>query len=117
VRWLKLLARLPHTYRTWLGDGHTIPNGDPPQPLSAGSRFVGFVVGHAASLADDDEVARTASGKVIQLYAIYPLHADELTFKLERGWGELADRLAAADVSDVIEPDRRSVVATKPKRR
>jgi len=28
--WLWKLARFPHEYRTWLGYGHTVPNGDPP---------------------------------------------------------------------------------------
>ena len=28
VRQLKYLARLPHKHATWLGFGHTIPNGD-----------------------------------------------------------------------------------------
>ncbi len=32
VRLLKTLARLPHEYDTWLGFGHTIPNGHPAEP-------------------------------------------------------------------------------------
>lgn len=108
VRWLKMLARLPHEYRTFLGDGHTIPNGDPPVPI-ADTRFVGFVVGAPASLPDDDDVARTPDGKEIHLHAIYPLFADEMDFKLQRGWGELAERLGAADVTDVVDPARASV--------
>src|SRR5215831_18616558 len=35
IRWLKQLARFPHTCETWLGSGHTIPNGDPPEPFFA----------------------------------------------------------------------------------
>ena len=35
IRNLKALARLPHEYETWLGFGHTVPNGDPPEPYAA----------------------------------------------------------------------------------
>ncbi len=109
VRWLKHLARLPHTLQTWLGDGHTIPNGDPPQAVAPGVPFVGFVIGAPASLPEDDDVARPGDGNAIHLFAIYPLHPDELVFKLARGWGELADRLADAGVDDVIDLARPSV--------
>ncbi len=34
VRLLKLLGRLPHELSTFLWYGHTIPNGDPPQPYA-----------------------------------------------------------------------------------
>ena len=34
VRWLKMIGRLPHDYHTWIGWGHTIPNGDPPEPIA-----------------------------------------------------------------------------------
>jgi hypothetical protein len=34
VRQLKMLARLPHKYRTWLWLGHTVPNDDPPEPFA-----------------------------------------------------------------------------------
>jgi hypothetical protein len=106
-----------HTYRTWLGEGHTIPTGDPPRPLHDGSHFTGFVIGAPDSLPEDDDVARTAAGKEIHIYAVYPLYSDELDFKLERGWGELADRLGAADVSDIVDPERPSVAGKKKKRR
>lgn len=35
VRLLKTLGRLPHEYDTWLGVGHTIPNGDPRSRMRA----------------------------------------------------------------------------------
>jgi hypothetical protein len=115
VHWLKMLARLPHTYRTWLGDGHTIPNGDPARPLYEGSPFVGVVIGQPTSLPDDDDTAH-AGEKAIAILTPYPLYADELTFKLERGWGELVERLGAADVDDCIDPTRASVAKAKKRR-
>jgi hypothetical protein len=30
MRWL---AHFPHDQKTWIGSGHTVPNGDPPEPF------------------------------------------------------------------------------------
>jgi hypothetical protein len=39
IRWLKYLARMPHEYGTWLGFGHTVPNGDPPAPFTSDTQL------------------------------------------------------------------------------
>ena len=39
VRWLKFLARFPHEYNTWLGFGHTIPNGDPAKAFAGNTKL------------------------------------------------------------------------------
>ena len=44
IRWLKTLARLPHEYDTWLGEGHTVPNGDPPEPYAEGTALCGAML-------------------------------------------------------------------------
>jgi hypothetical protein len=33
IKTLRWLAHFPHTYKTWVGSGHTIPNGNPPGPF------------------------------------------------------------------------------------
>src|SRR5690606_27736593 len=38
VRLLKSLARLPHKHATWLGFGHTVPNGHPAGPYQAAEK-------------------------------------------------------------------------------
>jgi hypothetical protein len=34
MRMLKTLARLPHDFDSWLWEGHTVPNFDPPEPYA-----------------------------------------------------------------------------------
>src|SRR5581483_3373422 len=36
LAWLRLMARFPQDAGTFLAPGHTIPNGDPPEPLAPG---------------------------------------------------------------------------------
>src|SRR5580704_12236807 len=39
IELLKVLARFPHMYSTWLGPGHTVPNGDPPLAYAANTKM------------------------------------------------------------------------------
>ena len=41
---LRFLAHLPHEYETWLGFGHTVPNGDPPEPYTDGTALCGAML-------------------------------------------------------------------------
>lgn len=109
VRWLKILARLPHQYRTWLGWGHTIPSGDPPASLAPGVPFTGWIVAPPTCL---DEAAATVAPPAgpVALLAIYPLHADELTYKLEHGADALFEQMDKAGVIYRIDPARPSGV-------
>lgn len=108
VRILKRIARLPHEYGTWIGEWHSVPNGDPAEPYSADSPFAGVVVTpmlraapEARSITVDDDVR-------IELLALIPLHPEELTVKLERGTDALIGVLDRGNVTELLEPDRPS---------
>ena len=110
VRWLKLLARLPHEYRTWLGSGHTIPNGDPPQPFGPGTSMVCMMVMKSISLPMEARSTTLSDGSPLELYALYPLHPEEMQLKLAAGMDALLDAFDAARVPDVIVANRPSSV-------
>ncbi|HPH65509.1 MAG TPA: suppressor of fused domain protein [Kofleriaceae bacterium] len=108
VRWLKMLARLPHDYNTWLWPSHTIPNGDPAKPLSSVTKQNGMMIVPATCLDDGDEIVTTSSGPVM-LMGIMPLYPEEMQFKLEHGYDALIEKLVAADIDDVIAINRVNV--------
>jgi len=109
VRWLKLLARLPHEYRTWLGFGHTVPNGDPPKPFAPNTDLCSVLVMKSISLPVEAQSMQLRDGTPLEFFTLYPLHANELECKLREGTDALLDRFDAAGVSDVIDPLRPSV--------
>lgn len=111
LRWLKLLARLPHAYDTWLGVGHTIPNGDPPQPFAQGTGLCGVILVQAGLIGDGFETLELEPGKTIEFLQVVPLHADEMTYKLDHGADALFTRFAERELSLVIDPARPSVLA------
>lgn len=113
IRGLKFLARLPHEYRTWLGPGHTIPNGDPPKPFEGCAGFCCFMVLPTMLFPEDQRIVTTPSGDSIALYAVLPLHLPEMSLKLNKGSEALLDELDRADVGEVIDPNRPSAVRKK----
>ena len=109
VRLLKGLARLPHEYDTWLGFGHTIPNGHPSEPYAPGVGFDGAIVLPPVTTPEAFAELELADGKVISFMTIIPLYPEEMDLKLKKGAEALIDRFDAKNIQDVIEPGRVNV--------
>jgi hypothetical protein len=109
IRQLKQLARLPHEYATWLGDGHTVPNDDPPRPYARGTRLCCAIVLAPRVYGLDLPVLRSA-GRRIQFFVVQHLHPAEVQLKLDHGADALLEALAKAGVDQVVRPDRPSAV-------
>ena len=115
VRQLKFLARLPHEYDTWLGEGHTIPNDDPPEPYAQGTQLCGAILAGPQLTPDAFDTLARPEG-TIRFLGVYPLHAAEMDLKLAMGADALYDRLDAAGVTELVDPARPSTVEP-PRRR
>jgi hypothetical protein len=111
---LKELARLPHEFRTELGPGSTVPNGDPPQPYARNTKQCGALI--APMVMEQHEAAGTFEhdGHTVNLYAVWPLYADEMQVKLNEGMDRLWELLDEARLIEIVQPDRPSAV---PRRR
>ncbi len=113
MRALKSVARLPHLYDTWIGFGHTIPNGDPAEPYDESTQHCCVIVGRPSLFDDALSRCETSDGKVVQLYALFPIHEDEMRFKLEQHAEALFEKLAARQVSEVVDAKRRSALSKR----
>lgn len=109
VRWLKQLARFPHEYQTWLSYGHSIPNGDPPEPLAPGLPFAGLVISPPWIGGEAFSTLYLNDGTPVHFWSLIPLHPSEIEFKLKHGSDELFQRLAAAGASDLFNASRSPV--------
>ena len=110
VRLLKMLARLPHMFDTWLGWGHSIPNGDPAQPYAPGTRLAGALI--IPPFAQPEEFFVVAGAPTLHVFQILPVTAAELDFKLAKGTEALLEKLEARheDIYGPIDPARASAV-------
>ena len=108
VRWLKQLARLPHEYQTWLGLGHTVPNGDPAEPFADNTKMCCWLIVPPVLVDDDFSPLAIDEEKQVHFYAAIPLYREEMEFKLKRGLEDLVDRLSAEGVTEVLDLQRKN---------
>lgn len=118
VRWLKTLARLPHEHDTWLGPGHTIPHGDPPEPFVPGTALCSSIVLLPYAF-NPDIRSLTHAGHNIKMLMMVPLTLAEQELKLSRGSEALESAIEASGIAwpDLFRPDRPCVAAGAAKRR
>lgn len=107
VAWLRDLALYPHRAGTWLGWGHTLPNGDPPAPLAENTALSGVLLLPPPSF--ERPQLTHPNGAPIDLLALIPLHRAELDLKLEEGIDALVSRLALYNMTEVVDVDRPDV--------
>lgn len=109
IRWLKYLARFPHEYKTWLGTGHTLPNGEDYAPLGEGTKMGGFFFLPVISLGENypgvDPLICNDGTKINFLWAI-PMYKEEIEYKLEEGFEAMLDLLTEVNFPRVLDPKR-----------
>ncbi|WP_379198331.1 suppressor of fused domain protein [Paenibacillus sp. GCM10012306] len=91
IRLMKMLARFPHMYQTWLGYGHTIPNTEDYEPYAPNTELSGVIL---FALPEEVSTVHTKDGNQVQVYFLVPLYREEMEFKLESGMDELVAKLS-----------------------
>jgi hypothetical protein len=115
-RLLQSLATFPHQYNTWLWTGHTIPNGDPPEPYADDTELCCSILLPPLLVGSEFDVLEFGERRV-RFLGVYPLYAEEMRLKLESGFEALIDRFDNAGVSELLDPGRPSVVLSRFKQR
>jgi hypothetical protein len=105
IRQLKELARFPHFYNTWLGLGHTITNGNPPQRYSENAEFEGAILLPSVTL-PEEFMTINCPEKTINIYSMVPLFKEELDYKLKHGADKLLDKFDKYDIGEVVDINR-----------
>lgn len=109
VRLLKMLARMPHEYDTWLGFAHTVPNGDPPEPYAPNTKFCCAMLLPSPIGPEEFWQLKVSPEMDIQFLSIVPLYAEEAAFKLRKGADPLLDLFGRHSVTDLLDLKRRNV--------
>jgi hypothetical protein len=111
IRWLKQIARLPHEYDTWLGPGHTIPNGDPPEPFAANTKLC-CMIAMPPFQVPKEFMKLELSDRIVHFYALCPLYIEEVNLKLKKGVEALLDQFDAKkippEIVQTINPARQN---------
>jgi hypothetical protein len=113
IRWLKTLARFPHEYETWLSWGHTLPNGDPPEPYAGNTQFCCAILLSPVLSGEGFGQLKVDESKTINFYSFVPLYAEEVDFKLQSGAEALVERFAKNRVTELVDIRRANVCKKK----
>lgn len=100
---IKYLARFPHEYNTWLGWGHTIPNGAGYEPVCADSKMGGVVL---VQTGGDMGSMKAEDGNEINFYMVVPAYKEEIEFKLEYGMEALDKWFAEGNLPMILDIHR-----------
>ena len=107
IQMLKFLARFPHEYHTWLGWGHTIPNGADYTPICDGVGFGGAVLTWSERLGR----VETENGHGVMLFGLVPAYKEEIEYKLKYGMEGLSQRFAEGKLPVVLDVHRPNLCA------
>lgn len=114
VRWLKMLARFPHEYQTWLAISHTVPNGDPAEPFDASTALCGWLISPPFFAGGDIPDCVLSEDKSVKFYGLVPLYREEMDLKVAHGIEALMDKMEQAEVQlEVLDPQRPNACAKK----
>lgn len=112
VIWLRRLARFPHEYKTWLWWGHSIPNGDPPLPLSTNTQLCGWTLTEPKLVPDSFKLVTRPDGTKIFFFAVVPVYKEEMAIKIAQGAEKLEELFEECAITELIDPNRKNVGAT-----
>lgn len=104
LRWLKILARLPIGEDSWLGWGHTVPNGE---PFAENTRFSGVMLINPENVKKGADVCQLPNGEEVNFYQVIPLYEEEMNFKVTHNAETLLGKMD--NVSPVVDIYRASV--------
>ncbi len=109
INMVRYFARFPFRYSTWLGHGHTIPNGDPPAPIFEDSAMVAVIL-LATIVHPDNQLATyvTFEGDPVEFLWPVPITQAEVSYKLEHGTNSLLDKFDQYNHPIVLRRTRQS---------
>jgi hypothetical protein len=104
VRLLQTCAALATEPETWLGHGHSIPNGQPPAPLFPGSELKALLL--LRTILEPDAFLPdhlTIEGDPVNFLWLVPITAAELDLKLVQGLPALLQRFDEGGLSHLLD--------------
>jgi len=108
IRWLKILAFFPHEHDTWLSYGHTVPNGDPPEPFADNTKFCCFLISLPRWLPKDFVTLKLDDNKTVRFFVLLPLYREEMNLKLRKGTDHLEKLLFKTGTTEVLDITRQN---------
>lgn len=109
LRIMKILARLPQEYDTWLWMTHTIPNGDPPAPYASNTQLSCALLLPPLLPPQEFHELKIGDSKTIYFLGVYPIYAEEMNYKLKKGVDALIEKFEKNEITELLDINRTNV--------
>jgi hypothetical protein len=103
-----MLVRLPHQHNSWLGSGHTIPNGDPADNLSNKTVMNGIILLPPIRVNEEFHTLKIDDEHSVHFYCLVPLFDEEMSFKLNKGSDALTDKFDKYKINELVDLERKN---------
>jgi hypothetical protein len=108
MRWM---AHFPHNAKAWIGAGHTMPNGNPPEPFWGSEALDTFLFMPSIVRPDSGLPGELSfDGEPVEFLWLVPLTSAESDLKLDKGFGAILDLFLERQHPVVFNPRRTSYV-------
>jgi hypothetical protein len=105
IAWLKFLAAYPHENHTWLGNRHTIPNGEDVEPFSPNTKLACWFVRSPKTVPGAFREMRFGR-KTVDVLALTAIYRSELELAISEGLAALDAALTTAGVTELLDVNR-----------
>jgi hypothetical protein len=111
VETMRFVAHFPHDQRTWIGPGHTIPNGNPPAPFF-GSSILDTILLIQPIIKPDNNLKQelVIEGDAVEFLWVVPLSSAECRLKLAEGVNAVLELFEKHRHPPIFDPNRPSYV-------
>jgi hypothetical protein len=108
---LRWLAHFPHNTKSWLGHGHTMPNGNPPSPFW-GSATLDTILFSPPIVKSDQTLPELLQldGQAVHFLWVIPITTEECNLKLNKGFGAIMDLFGKNRHPHIFNPTRKGYV-------
>lgn len=110
--WLFRFERFLREKNTWFGPGHTIPAGNPLQPVSDLLKQEYFIFGDPMLLKKELEPIQVGD-KTVHFLVSIPIFGDEFDYKIGKGTYKFFKRYLSRKNTEVIDDFRPSILKSR----
>lgn len=107
---MRTLAHFPHDNKTWLAPGHTMPNGNPPEPIFPNTPDLTTFLFLDPLFNADRSIDLRIDGQPLKFLWLMLISGAECEFKLKRGLDQFLGVLDANNHPFVFQGNRPSYV-------
>lgn len=105
LKWLRMVAHIPHRYDGWLEEGVILPNGEPPMPFASNTELSCIMISKFKGMENFIEL----ENKIINFYTLIPIYTEERSLCAQYGYEYFMEVFEKNDISDILNLKRKNI--------